>query len=197
MANMNAQLREKLYSRLYDILAAHPDGLAEHELLAVLGAENLPCFAEKDRHDPLEIFHRHFLLFHLLYGLRDRMRSQRRGDMEIHCLKIVLLLPNSGPGAGVLPEVYDPLRDYYLDLEQLQGVTRREVEKMLDRFWQLFTGNELRDSALEVFGLSESADHRTVKARYRQMVMECHPDRGGDPERFRQVLAAAEVLLPR
>ncbi|MDH4322330.1 MAG: DnaJ domain-containing protein, partial [Desulfobulbaceae bacterium] len=184
------------YALLHAILAANPEGIAEHELLAALKREGVPLFAENDRHDPLEIFQHHFLLFHLLYGLRDRLRSQRRGDIAIHCLKIVLLPPPAATD-GIVPEVFEPLRAYYLDLGQLRGVARSDVEAMLERFWALYAGHERRDRALAVFGLQADAGREEVKRRYRQLAREHHPDRGGDPERFRRVREAAEDLLGR
>jgi len=190
---MNEQLRERLFERLQALLIDHPQGLAEHELLAILHGEGIPLFAEAERHDPLEIFRRHFLLFHLLYGLRDRLRQRQLGDVAIHCLKIVLTPLASGE--SMLPAVNDPLRAYYLDLEQSRTTERQDVEAMLDRFWRLFAGHEQRDQALAVLGLAGTADRKAVKSRYRQLALEHHPDRGGDPERFRKVTAAADLLL--
>lgn len=184
----------KFYSLLHSLLLANPEGMAEHELLAALKRLGVPLFAEHDRHDPLELFQHHFLLFHLLHGLRDRLRARRSGDIAIHCLKIVLLPPPAGAD-GNLPEVFDPLRAYYLDLGQLQGVERGDVEAMLDRFWTLYAGYARRDQALAVFGLRTDAGRDEVKRRYRQLAREHHPDLGGDPERFRRVREAAEHLL--
>lgn len=191
---MDAATSKAFYGRLYALLAAYPDGLAEHELLELLRREEIPFFVEHDRHDPLEIFQRHFLLFHLLYGLRDTLREEERGDIAIHCLKIVLLPPPS-TAAGSLPTVDESLRQYYLDLDQLKDLARSDVEAMLDRFWQMYSCFENRDAALAVFGLDGDADRQEIKQRYRQLVRRHHPDRGGDPERFRQVQEAAEQLL--
>ena len=193
---MDKQIVKDFYSRLHSLLVARPEGMAEHELLEVLQGEAIPLFVENDRHDSLEMFQRHFLLFHLLYGLRDKLREERCGDISIHCLKIVLL-PPTWEADGSLPELHDPLRDYYLDLGQLEDVERSDVEAMLNHFWQLFARYDRRDEALAVFGLDKDADYDMVKRRYRQLVCEHHPDRGGDPERFRQVKDAADKLLGR
>jgi len=54
---------------------------------------------------------------------------------------------------------------------------------------------EARQQAARVFGVPLDADEHTVKARYRQLAKQVHPDRGGDVEAFRQVHWALEVLL--
>ncbi len=54
---------------------------------------------------------------------------------------------------------------------------------------------EARQQAARVFGVPLDADERAVKARYRQLAKQVHPDRGGDVEAFRQVHWALEVLL--
>lgn len=194
VSGMDRQTVSAFQARLYALLASRPEGVAEYELLELLRGEEIPLFVENDRHDPLEIFQRHFLLFHLLYGLRDTLREEQRGDISIHCLKIVLLPPPQEADSS-LPTLHEPLRDYYLDLGQLDGLERGDVEAMLDRFWQMFSRYDCREEALAVFGLDGDADRDLVKKRYRQLVRKHHPDRGGDPERFRQVQAAAEQLL--
>lgn len=54
---------------------------------------------------------------------------------------------------------------------------------------------EARQQAARVFGVPLDADEHAVKARYRQLAKQVHPDRGGDVEAFRQVHWALEVLL--
>ena len=191
---MDREIVKDFYIRLYDILASRPEGMAEFELLELLRGEEIPLFVENDRHDPLEIFQRHFLLFHLLYGLRDTLHKEQRGDISIHCLKIILQ-PQLPDAESSLPAEHDPLRDYYLDLGQLKDLERSDVEAMLDRFWQMYSCYENRDAALAVLGLEGNENREEVTQRYRQLVRKHHPDRGGDPERFRQVKEAAEQLL--
>lgn len=51
------------------------------------------------------------------------------------------------------------------------------------------------DAGLRILGLRANATLAQVKARHRVLVLEHHPDRGGDEARFRQVQAAYESLL--
>lgn len=46
----------------------------------------------------------------------------------------------------------------------------------------------------EVLGIRKNAGARAITKAYRKRAMETHPDRGGDPEEFRQVEQAYKVL---
>lgn len=45
-----------------------------------------------------------------------------------------------------------------------------------------------------VLGVDKSADAKTIKKAYRKLAMKHHPDKGGDPEKFKEINAANEVL---
>ena len=77
---------------LREILALHPEGLSEYELLSQLRGDSRSGFAPGRSEDPQDLFRTHFLLFHLLYRLRDELRREQTGDLEIHTLKIRWLL---------------------------------------------------------------------------------------------------------
>ena len=46
----------------------------------------------------------------------------------------------------------------------------------------------------DVLGVDKSADSKTIKKAYRKLAMKHHPDKGGDPEKFKEINAAHEVL---
>lgn len=52
-----------------------------------------------------------------------------------------------------------------------------------------------RSQALEILGLSQDAPDELIRATYKRMLMEHHPDRGGDPEKFDAVCRARSFLL--
>lgn len=52
-------------------------------------------------------------------------------------------------------------------------------------------------TAAAVLGVTERADHDTVRAAFRARAKVAHPDLGGDPEAFRRTLAAFDVLCRR
>lgn len=51
--------------------------------------------------------------------------------------------------------------------------------------------------ARKLLGVPASADAAAIRAAHRRLMTELHPDRGGSPERARQVNAARDLLLDR
>ena len=43
-------------------------------------------------------------------------------------------------------------------------------------------------------GVSYNATEKEIKSAYRKLAIKRHPDKGGDPEKFKQVAAAYETL---
>ncbi len=185
---------ERLTTHLVAILEAHPEGLGEHRVMRLLGEAGIEPFTALDFHDPLALFQAHFLLFHLLYRLRDHFHQQRRGHLEIHTLAIRLGPYRRGVEALTAD---DPLRRYYLDLEHLRAVDRTAVEALLARFWHRLAGQgdeEARRRALAELELSEPVTLEEIRRRYRQLAARHHPDRGGDATRMQRLNAAWRVL---
>jgi DnaJ-class molecular chaperone len=52
-----------------------------------------------------------------------------------------------------------------------------------------------RNQALAVLDLPEDAEDAVIKMRYKRMLMDAHPDNGGDVEKFMQVCRARDFLL--
>lgn len=186
-----AQCRELLR----EILALHPEGLSEYELLQRLRGDARSGFATGRSEDHEDLFRSHFLLFHLLYRLREALRRERAGDLEIHTLKI-----RWHPHVDADPQTLaqpDPLATYYLDIDNLKATTRADIERMLGRFWARFARFDRRGEALAVLELPEDADADTILRQYRRLAMRHHPDRGGDPARLQAIHAAMSILDPR
>lgn len=196
---------EAILPHIEQILEQHPDGLSEYELLTLL-AKQLPFFAGSDRdHQDLGLFRRHFLLFHCLYLLEQAYRASQTGLLTISALEIRLLAyPSEGEAESEEENqpptritAADPVRDYYLDISQLQSTGKGEVDELLGRFWLALARHDARDEALALLGLSDPVDEDTIRKRYRQQVMQHHPDRGGDTTRIQQLNAAISNLLPK
>jgi len=196
---------EVILPYIEQIIERHPDGLSEYEFLTCLG-EHLPFFTESDQVDQnLGLFRRHFLLFHCLYRLEQTYRLNRRGRLTISALEIRLLpyrekagtqSQESAPPATQITTA-DPVREYYLDISQLQGTGKDEVDELLGKFWLALARHDARDEALALLGLSDPVDDDTIRKRYRQQVMQHHPDRGGDTVKVQQLNAAISDLLPK
>ena len=182
-----------LAEQVLQLLQAAPDGIAEYTLIQQL----------KDRHsghvpnlplaDKLVLFRTHFLLFNALYRLREQLWQKKSHLLQISPL-CIRLQPYQSGGAALSER--DALRDYYLDMSNLQGTDERDVERLLTSFWTRMQGGEEKQAALELFELANerTLDLPRIKLRYRQMVSEHHPDRGGSTERLQSINLAMEIL---
>ncbi len=190
----DAEGQESLLALLHQLLLAQPEGIREYDLLLRLRELELPVFSEGAFSDSLVLFRCHFLLFHLLYLLRERLVRQEAGILEIH-FTLIVLRPWQGRGEN-LPGPVDRLGEYYLDLANLEGMARADVEELIDRFWLEYGRYLHKPECYAVLGLGENASPAEVKRRYRELAFQHHPDQGGDPEEFRRLQEAAEQLLP-
>ena len=172
-----------------------PAGQTEHALLGRLGSARVAPFADAELGDPMALFRVHFLLFHCLYRLQDRLAA--RGEwLDIHCLDIALrpLPPGATGAAGEIARA-DPLRTYYLELANLDAMDAETLEAMLSGFWRRLDGGERRREALDLLGLDEPVDSEQVTRRYRQLAQQHHPDKGGDTETLQRLNEARLVLI--
>lgn len=185
-------MHDDLMQQVQDLLVSVPEGMPEHTLLKRLQANNPDDFPDTLFRDDLLLFKAHFLLFHALYRLQERLLAAGRFGLEID-VRLIRLLPLT-EAAGTAVTAADPMRDYYLDLTNLNDTTAVDVEKMLGRFWGRYLANDQRTSALAVLGLAPDVDLATAQQRYRQLAMLHHPDRGGDAERFQQIQSAMATL---
>ncbi|MBF0136797.1 MAG: DnaJ domain-containing protein [Magnetococcus sp. DMHC-1] len=185
--------RASLLLLLEGILDLHPDGLREYDLYRILERQGVEPFVGRNLQDSLDLFRTHFLLFHLLYVLREQLHRERRGCLDIHCLKTILHPWQQATAA--VPERVDPLADYYLNLDNLAMTGRQEVEGMLESFWQGYQQYEQREQACSLLGLDPQASREEIRQRYRDLAFAHHPDQGGQSETFRDIAAAAAILL--
>ncbi len=183
---------EGIQTILGEILDAHPAGMSEYDLLMGLSERNVSLFNDDYFQSPLGLFQRHFLLFHCLYLLRDKLRATRQGDMKIHCLAIQLMPYSRNPSDH--PALPDTLAGYYLDLDNLKSTDESDILRLLDNFWQKFAGEDQRDEALAVMQLTHPTSYPVIKQQYRRLAMQWHPDRGGEPAQFQRLEWAMGIL---
>lgn len=189
-------LPEGLESALLSLLKSTPAGIDEFSLIKQLAAR-FPdsLFAEPGAlRDSLKLFRLHFLLFHVLYKLADRLAGEGM-DLGINAMRIAL-----APSVRTEPalRLNDPLRAYYLDWDQWAGTHAEDVERLLDAFWSGRGGVDDKEveQALALFELDKAADARQIKARYRMLMSLHHPDRGGNTEVV-QGINQAFIILKR
>ncbi|WJW76113.1 DNA-J related domain-containing protein [Thiohalobacter sp. IOR34] len=186
--------RARLEQAIEARLRAHPQGLGEYALLQALRESDAGLVPER-LDDELSLFQTHFLLFHCLYRIDQRLSRMGEGRLEIGALCIRLLPSTTGDASQALGSP-DPLRDYYLDLANLD-TGREEVNRLLDGFWRRYLRQDARAEALAVLGLEAGADEAAIRQRYRRLAMQHHPDRGGDAARLQEINAALATLLGR
>ena len=185
--------KQKFYEIIYKILLKYPKGITEYDLLQLLKNKKIPLIIPEKMHDPLILFQTHFILFHLLYSLRDYLLKTKKNDLDIHCLKIILT-----PFIEIdstLPAVTDKLRSYYINLKNANDIDREKVKSMLTEFWQNFEKYSKRPEALEIFCLNDPVSDNVIKKRYHELALKHHPDHGGDPDVFKKIRDAASILL--
>ncbi|MFT5780850.1 MAG: hypothetical protein ACI9EB_000207 [Pseudomonas sp.] len=192
---MNSELARPtaLSEQLLVFLQAAPAGCSEYQLIQQLRQQQSVHLADLAADPQLALFQTHFLIFNALYRLRERLWQE--GRAHLHISPLCCQLQPYQTGSLALSE-HDPLRDYYLDLQQLQSTSAIEVEQLLASFWtRLQSGNDQR-AALELFDLHTTPvlDLTRIKYRYRQLVSQHHPDRGGSTSRLQSINHAFEIL---
>lgn len=182
-----------LCDQVLELLLAAPEGVAEYQLIQQLKQRHSGHIPNLPLTDKLVLFRTHFLLFNALYRLRERLWQDGSHLLQISPLCIQLLPYQAGSAA--LSE-RDGLRDYYLDMDNLRNTDERDVERLLASFWTRMQGGEEKQAALGLFELDEQAplDLARIKHRYRQLVSQHHPDRGGSTERLQSINKAMEIL---
>ena len=178
-------------------LADAPGGIDEFSLIKRLGVQFPDSLfgVPGALRDPLLLFQTHFLLFHALYRLSDQL-AERQLALQIHALSIRLLPREYSTAQGENLAELDPLRSYYLDWEQWLTTQGDDVERLLKGFRQgNFAVSEAEvNAALISFELEAPVDARQIKQRYRELVSQHHPDRGGSTERVQEVNQALLIL---
>lgn len=174
------------------MLRAHPGGLSEYELIKALETENEADFSTGRLRDNLSLFQTHFLLFHALYRLHDQLWEKQIAHLDIHTL-CIQLLPFKAASSSQLFE-HNPLREYYLDLNNLENTDASKVDDLLSQFWSRFISNDDRRQALAALELEDPVDWSAIKTQHRRLVMQHHPDRGGDEARLQAINAAMDIL---
>lgn len=167
----------------------------------------------------LELFHKHFLLYRRLWLFDDELRLTTGQRLWIRGIRSTLLDPpvegcrwldaQTGQFCGgslragslelcsqhdsTVPEV-DSMKSYYLDWKNLEGMTEEGLRELVEGFfrWMGSRGNVAQ--ALQVLGLPNDAPAGVIKARWRKLSLDHHPDRGGDPVHFQELSAAWAVL---
>ena len=138
------------------------------------------------------MFQIHFIVFHALYRLRDRVRKLESNELDLNPVCIRLLSFTRGDAA--LAE-FDALYDYYMDINNLAETRSEDVDEMLQRFWLRLDNSERRAEALKELELEDPVSNDIIREQYRRLAMKHHPDRGGETEKLQRINTAVSILL--
>lgn len=178
------------------ILRQAPNGLNELQLIKALQKRPWKLIGEVNYAEADKLYPVHFLLFHVLYRLRDLLAAQGE-QLSISPLLIRLspqdVVGGSGPAGAV-----DELRAFYLDLSKYR-MPESDIARMMDNFWAGRYGQRPGEhdaaEAAATLGFSEvPASFDEVKYRFRRAVMQAHPDRGGETEAIQGLNEAFSIL---
>lgn len=185
---------EEFENTLLDHLQTLSNGTSEYDLIQHLREQDL-FHLDPDEllsSDSLIMFRIHFIVFHALYRLRDRVRQQARNDIDLNPVCIQLLHYRGNDSALV---EYDALYEYYMDTDNLDNTASEDVDEMLQRFWLRLDNSERRAEALQELGLHDPVSDDVIRKQYRRLAMKHHPDRGGEREKLQRINAAVSILL--
>ncbi|GMR15740.1 MAG: DNA-J related domain-containing protein [Gammaproteobacteria bacterium] len=191
MSKKTSSIPEAFILALQFELENHPDGIAEYDLIQALKSQGYFDFLSNPA-QPYELFHAHFSLFHALYLLRNDYLENEKHLLNIHTLKIQLL-PYSKGEKSLQEE--EKLMAYYLDFSHLENTSEDDVYDMLASFWNKYNRFDNREQALAELGLKDPVDDKIIKQEYRRLIMQHHPDRGGDTEKLQKLNDIIKYLL--
>jgi len=149
--------------------------------------------------NPLSLFRCHFLIFNALYRLQYLAFSHHRYQLDISSVHIQLhpYQQTSEPTSSQV-DAHSPLGLFYLDLSQLNQTREQDVTKLLDQFWQHYFNPQQKIQALNTLQIHQdehpSIDFKSIKKQYRRLVMQHHPDRGGDANQLIAIQQAMQCL---
>ncbi|MDO3722531.1 DNA-J related domain-containing protein [Marinobacter sp. chi1] len=173
-----------------------PDGMSELHLLKALQNPPWELFGSIQFSEPEKLYPVHFLLFHVLFRLRDQLADSDM-SLSISALNISLSAQPMVSGDG-LPDATDKLREFYLDLSHYQ-LGDSVIQQMMDDFLAGRTGRKPAEgdlkhasAVLNFEGIPTSFSE--VKHRFRRAVMQAHPDRGGDTGEIQRLNEAFSVF---
>lgn len=182
---------EEITQQVLKLLQQTSEGVSEYEFIKTLQKQEIVGFPDVPLSDLLALFKMHYLLHHVLYRLRQQLWQQQQAHLLIDPLA-TRLLPYQAQQSGI--GEYDALSNYYDDLSHIETVKVEEVADLLAQFWQRVNAKDERQDALRVLSLEEPVNYATIKHRYRQLVQQHHPDKGGDKEMLQTLNHALSVL---
>ncbi len=174
---------------LVDFIIAAGGETAEYQLINYIDKRR-PEFFESIGNSP-SLYKKHFYLFHHLYKLDASILGDRL-KLSISATKLAVYIKDSF--SSEIAET-DALGDFYGDIKNID-LSDIEVHEMMSQFWVKYLAIEKKAEALSIFGFNQgdSINLQVIKRRYKQLVNQSHPDKGGDAEQFVKIKNAMKQL---
>ncbi len=176
--------------------------LSEFELIKTLQNPPYSLFKQDLFADELSLFQTHFVIHNALYRLRDIGLAQGTFDIDTLTTQLSLIklsqcstsktkvvTNTSQLTADERPEVLK-LREYYLDWRNFEKTGQQDVADLLASFWQTYSTfdskqqNQQLQLALKAMEFEQIPSHSELKAKYKKLSIQLHPDKGGCAEDF-------------
>ena len=143
---------------------------------------------------PLSLYRCHFLVFNGLYRLQLQTHVHKNYQLMISPLRIEVLPYDEWDGDSTNINQHDALSHFYLDYQHVAQMDEQDVNQLLDQFWLHYFSDDKKAAALNTLALTEPVDFKAIKKQYRRLVMQHHPDRGGNADLLIEVHQAMRCL---
>ena len=185
--------KNPIIDAVYAAIKKNPQGISEYQIMVELQEQNV-IFPIADVDPSVSLFRKHFTVMNALYQLQQQLFEQSE-YLSISPLTIRLMALNEVATTNLPTDDIDaPLREYYLDWNNFEHTSKKDVEDLLKGFWQRYLARDKRMHALQTLGLSGDATWEQVKRAYRKLAAQHHPDKGGESDDFREIREAYEIL---
>lgn len=192
MPDFSEFIEPAFFSCVQTFLDEHHEGIKEHDFLSHLDEQGFFQALDTEESFTLLLFRKHFLLFHVLYSINQKLVADKQGALQISPLLIKKL--GYVEADTQIGEV-DALSDYYLNINNLETASEDNVNDLLDTFWEKFLRNEKRGDALKALGLNDPVTDKEIVLCYRKLASVYHPDKGGDKDKIQVINEAYTVLI--
>ena len=194
-------MKNPIKRAIIEVLKNTHQPIKEYQLHEILGGKAFEQFVAGCSHE-LRLFRQHFMVMNALYELHHELLDQHI-FLHISALDIRLIqVPTENSGSNnkqLIPDFYasegfKKLSDYYLDWDNFNKTSDKEVEKLLTDFWNNYLVYNEQNDSLACLKLTSPCNWPEIKQKYRELCQKHHPDKGGDKLYFLQIRQAYDNL---
>jgi DnaJ-domain-containing protein 1 len=178
---------------ILEILRQGHQELGEYDIIQRLEQQGIRFPVEGDSYE-MALFRKHFLTMNALYQLQQSLFEDGY-YLSITAVRVSLQpMDDNDDARSLVDDGERKVGEYYLDWSHYEQTGQQDVEKLLNDFWTRYFAFDQQAQALQTLSLEPGSSWQTVKARYRKLAGQHHPDRGGGQSRFIEIREAYEIL---